>query len=130
MAEERTGSSGSSGSGKKSTAPRKKSTSSSSRTRRSSDAPRAAAPKRPSGPEVARTAAAQLAELIGKAPEGVIGLHRDDDGWTVELEVCEVRRVPDTTDVLSAYEVQTDTDGDLQGYRRVRRYVRGTPGDD
>ena len=58
------------------------------------------------------------------------GLERTDDGWTVQVEVVEVRRIPDTTDVLALYEVDVDSDGDLQGYRRLRRYARGCPGED
>jgi len=48
----------------------------------------------------------------------------------VLVEVVEVRRIPDTTDVLALYEVTVDDDGALEGYRRRRRYVRGTPGED
>lgn len=97
--------------------------------RKDSSAPRAAAPKRMSGPKIAQAALQQLVELVGKQPEGVTSLQRTDDGWTVHVEVLEVRRVPDTTDVLSSYEVDMDTDGDLLGYRRLRRYVRGVPGE-
>ena len=79
---------------------------------------------------MAARAAAQLLELTGKQSEGVTGLERTDDGWTVEVEVVEVRRIPNTTDVLALYEVTTDDHGDLQGYRRLRRYARGTPGEE
>ena len=44
--------------------------------------------------------------------------------------MVEVRRIPNTTDVLAMYEVEVDGKGSLQGYRRVRRYVRGVPGED
>ncbi len=97
---------------------------------RRGSAPRTSAPKRASGPQVAAGAARQLLELTGREAEGVTGLQRSDDGWTVQVEVVEVRRIPDTTDVLALYEVEVDTDGDLQSYRRLRRYVRGTPGED
>jgi hypothetical protein len=45
----------------------------------------------------------------------------------VQVEVLELRRVPNTTDVLAVYEVSVDRDGDLEGYTRLHRYVRGTP---
>ncbi|HSU75346.1 MAG TPA: gas vesicle protein GvpO [Terrabacter sp.] len=86
-------------------------------------------PKRMSGSRVAAEAVRQLLELTGKGAEGVIGLERTEDGWTVQIEVLELRRIPNTTDVLAAYEVTVDSDGELEGYRRLRRYVRGTPGD-
>jgi hypothetical protein len=79
--------------------------------------------------KVARMAAQQLAELTGREPECVIGIHRTDDGWQVDLEVVESRRIPDSTDILATYSVETDEDGDLMGYQRVRRYVRGKGGD-
>ena len=91
--------------------------------------PRAAAAKRATASQVATRAAQQLLELTGKGAEGVTGLERTDDGWKVHVEVVEVRRIPDTTDVLALYEVQVDEDGDLMGYRRLRRYARGVPGE-
>lgn len=93
-------------------------------------APRASAPKRVTATQVAARAAQQLLELTGREAEGVTGLERSDDGWKVRVEVVEVRRIPDTTDVLALYEVEVDEDGDLTGYRRLRRYARGVPGED
>jgi hypothetical protein len=93
-------------------------------------APRASAPKRATASQAASSAARQLLELTGREAEGVTGLERTDDGWTVKVEVVEVRRIPDTTDVLALYEVDVDSDGDMLGYHRVRRYTRGVPGED
>lgn len=73
---------------------------------------------------VAREAARQLSELTGKEPEGVTAISRTDDGWQVELDVLELHRVPETSDVLAVYVVETDDDGSLTSYRRTRRYVR------
>jgi len=98
-------------------------------TERRASAPRATAAKRATASQVAARAAQQLLELTGKGVEGVTGLERTDDGWKVHVEVVEVRRIPDTTDVLALYEVQVDEDGDLIGYRRLRRYARGVPGE-
>ena len=95
---------------------------------------RAAAPKAESRPranasQVALEAARQLLELTGKQAEGVTSLQRTEDGWQVQVEVVEVRRIPDTTDVLAIYELDVDERGGLQGYHRVRRYARGVPGE-
>ncbi len=78
---------------------------------------------------MALEAARQLLELTGKEAEGVTSLQRTDDGWQVQVEVVEVRRIPDTTDVLAIYELDVDEQGALEGYRRVRRYARGVPGE-
>jgi hypothetical protein len=107
--------------------PAKKSPAKKPDSRSSSDAPRASSRPRPGPVKVAASAAQQLLELTGREAEGITGLDRTDDGWTVQVEVVEVRRIPDTTDVLGLYEVETDESGELLGYRRVRRYARGNP---
>jgi hypothetical protein len=76
-------------------------------------------------PEVVRRAIEQVAVLTGRPIEGVNGLERNgDDGWVVTLEVVELRRVPDSTDVLGSYAVTVDERGELEGYTRTRRYYR------
>ncbi len=125
--------SGEKSTGKKSGSPTKKSTStksSSGGAARKASAPRAEAPPRPKALDLARSAGRQLGELTGQEVEGVTGLERTDDGWTVTAQVVEVRRIPNTTDVLGTYEVELDEDGDLVGYRRLRRFARGTPGEE
>jgi hypothetical protein len=70
-------------------------------------------------------------ELTNKDLEGVVGIRKDGDGgWTVELEALEMPRIPSTTDVLAVYEVTLDAAGELVGYERVARYVRGDAGED
>ena len=93
-------------------------------------APKAAPRRRPSGAKVAAEAVQQLVQLTGKEAEGVVGLERTEDGWSVQVEVLELRRVPSTTDVLATYEVTLDEQGELEGYQRRARYVRGAPGED
>jgi hypothetical protein len=120
----------SSAAAKKSSRQSSSSSDGSSSRRRSGDAPRAESAPSTSPLKLAGTAAQQLLELTGKAPEGIIGLEKNDDGWRVQVEVVEVRRIPNTTDVLALYEVDADAKGNLQGYRRIRRYARGVPGED
>jgi hypothetical protein len=75
--------------------------------------------------EAGRFGLRQIAELIGKQPEGVTGVEPTEDGWLVAIEVVENRRIPSTTDLLATYETEIGPDGDLVSYRRVRRYARG-----
>ncbi|MFD7160496.1 gas vesicle protein [Kribbella sp. NPDC059898] len=74
---------------------------------------------------VAVTAAKELAELIGRAPEGIVGVEKQEDGWCVRVEVVESHRIPETTDILAVYEVDVDDAGTVLSYRRTDRYVRG-----
>ncbi|MFE3635477.1 gas vesicle protein [Streptomyces sp. NPDC059168] len=81
--------------------------------------------RRPRPMEVLREARAQLAELTGLRPESVSSFEQTEDGWSLEVEVLELERVPDTMSLMASYLVELDTDGQLTGYRRVRRYERG-----
>ncbi|GAB1338763.1 hypothetical protein ACE1SV_53530 [Streptomyces sp. E-15] len=89
-----------------------------------SDTDRPAA-KRPRPMEVLREARAQLSELTGLTPESVSSFVQTEDGWALEVEVLELERVPDTMSLMASYQVELDLDGQLTGYRKVRRYERG-----
>ncbi|MET7548320.1 MULTISPECIES: gas vesicle protein GvpO [unclassified Streptomyces] len=72
-----------------------------------------------------RRAADQLAELLGREASSVSAVTATDDGWTAEVEVVEIERIPDTTSVMASYRVRMDSGGELTGYERTRRYSRG-----
>jgi Gas vesicle synthesis protein GvpO len=96
---------------------------------RSGDAPddsgeRRSRSDRPRPGELIRRAVEELVDLTGKSPEGVSAVERDGDQWIVTIDLLELSRVPETTDVLGSYEVFLSADGDLIGYRRTRRYTR------
>jgi Gas vesicle synthesis protein GvpO len=99
-------------------------------TRPRASAPRAESKPRASATEVATRAAQELAQLTGKQAEAITGLERGDDGWRITVEVLEVRRIPETTDVLARYEVETDDKGGLISYRRAGRHTRGSTQED
>lgn len=67
-----------------------------------------------------------LDDLGGMEVERVTGVQPDEDGkgWRVDLEVLEVRRVPDTADVLARYEVLMSRGGQFRGYRQIGRRRR------
>jgi hypothetical protein len=69
-----------------------------------------------------------LRDLHGVEAESVSSVRRGRSGWTVGLEVVEVRRVPDSTDVLATYEVELDREGGVLRFERVRRYHRAEAG--
>jgi hypothetical protein len=77
--------------------------------------------------DLARAAMAAVEELTGYGSESATGLEWDDDSdtWRVTVEVLELARIPNTTDVIGAYEVRLDSQGSLHGYKRLRRFVRG-----
>ena len=84
-----------------------------------------AANGRPSPMDLLREARDRLAELTGMTAESVSSFEQTENGWTLEIEVLELERVPDTMSLLASYLVHLDSHGELVGYRRIRRYERG-----
>ena len=77
------------------------------------------------GMEIVRMAKQQLSELTGLEPDTVSGLRHEDDGWHVTVEMIDLERIPNSTDVLDSYECVLDDDGELLHYERIKRYYRG-----
>ena len=87
--------------------------------------PRRSAHPQSDGMKAARVAAENVLALTGRCPERVISVAREDDCWHVGVEVLELRRIPDTTDILAVYEVTLGSNGDLVRCERGQRYHRG-----
>ncbi|GAA4933435.1 gas vesicle protein [Streptomyces coeruleoprunus] len=90
------------------------------RSREPDDAPQERVP----ATEALRRATEQLTELLGRAPESVSALKPTEEGWTAEVEVVELERIPETTSVMASYEVVLGPGGQLLGYERGKRYTR------
>lgn len=73
---------------------------------------------------IVQRAREQLRDFRGMDAETVSSIRRTQGGWRVGLDVVEVKRVPDSTDVLGTYEVDLDDDGNLITFERVARYHR------
>jgi hypothetical protein len=80
---------------------------------------------RMSAHDLTRVARQTVEELTGYSPEAVSGFQWDGEAWLVSVDVCELERIPNTTDVMATYIVQLDDRGGLLGYKRDRRYPRG-----
>jgi hypothetical protein len=78
------------------------------------------------GMQAARRAAQQVLHLTGHEPENVVSIAKDEDGWQVGVEVLELHRIPDTTDIMATYHVRLDASGDLVRCERGRRYHRAS----
>jgi Gas vesicle synthesis protein GvpO len=78
-----------------------------------------------SAKELTEAAVSTIADLTGFEPESAAGLQWDGESWLVTVDVLELARIPNTTDVLASYVVQLDDSGGLLGYKRARRFLRG-----
>ena len=75
---------------------------------------------------VVRGALEQFAGLTQLEPVGATGVRREQDGWSVLVDVVELERIPATTSVMATYRVDVDGSGELAGYERLRRFTRGS----
>jgi hypothetical protein len=73
---------------------------------------------------VARARAA-LSELLGRPVEAVLGIDREQGNWIATVQVVELARIPNTTDVLGEYDAVLDNKGEIVRFHRTRRYQRG-----
>ena len=78
--------------------------------------------------DLTRFARETIEDLTGRDVEAVTAMQWDGESWLLTVDVCELERIPNTTDVLASYVVQLDDGGGLLGYKRDRRYQRGRRG--
>jgi hypothetical protein len=77
-----------------------------------------------SAAELGKAAMTTVRELTGYTPEAVTALEWDGEFWQITVDVLELSRIPNTTDVIGEYVVRLDEGGTLRGYRRERRFMR------
>lgn len=78
---------------------------------------------------VLATAMRDFEMITGRRVESVSSVKRHDGGWSLCLEVVELRRVPDSTSILGTYETHVDREGGLIEYERTGRYYRNQASD-
>jgi hypothetical protein len=72
----------------------------------------------------AKKARDEISELTQTPVERVTGVQRRDSGWIVTVEALEMRRIPETMDVLGIYQVELSGSGQVRGWTRVARCYR------
>ena len=82
------------------------------------------------GTQIAELAKQQLTELTGLQPDTVSSMCQDEEGWHVNVDLIQLRRIPDASDVLATYATVLDAQGNLLRYQRTRRYLRSEVADE
>ena len=80
--------------------------------------------------EVALKAKEHLTTLTGLDALTVSSLEKVESGWSVTVEMLELRKIPDSHDVLGSYVCVVDDEGNLLSYKRSLRYRRSDVMDD
>ena len=74
--------------------------------------------------ELAERARQQLTEITGLKPVAVVGSYRDEEGWHVSVDMLEMARLPESTDVLGTYLVLLDEEGTMVQFEKKRTRLR------
>lgn len=61
----------------------------------------------------------QLGELTGLAVASTISVRKDGAGWRVQAEVVEKKSLFDGQDILAAYELAVDGEGNVVNFTRI-----------
>ncbi len=80
--------------------------------------------------ELGERAKAQLTTVTGLKPVLISAAFKDDRGWHVSMDMLEMKRIPDSTDVLGFYEVLLDDEGTMLKFQRKRSHLRSESVDD
>jgi hypothetical protein len=75
--------------------------------------------------EVIERAREEFISLGKKPADGITGLSKTEEGWSILLEALERKAIPDTMDVLGLYELCLDNDGHLISLFRKKLRKRG-----
>ena len=76
------------------------------------------------GLQIAQHVKEQLVELTHIKPDTISAISKDEQGWHIFVEMIEMKRIPEATDMLATYETLSDEEGNLINFRRTRRYLR------
>jgi hypothetical protein len=69
--------------------------------------------------EIVRMARSELNALTGLDVSSTIRAEKSGDEWLVSLEVVEKHSIPESMDILAAYETRMDGDGNMMEFHRI-----------
>jgi len=75
--------------------------------------------------EIVTKAREEFINLGKKSTDGVTGLSKTEEGWSILMETVERKAIPDTMDVLGLYDIRLDNEGNLLGMDRKKLRKRG-----
>ena len=76
------------------------------------------------GCQIAQIVKEQLVELTHIEFVTISAITKDEEGWHINVEMIELKRIPECTDMLATYETLADDQGNLIKFKRTRRYLR------
>lgn len=77
--------------------------------------------------KLAERAKEQLAEVTGFTPIGATGGFRDEEGWHISVEMLEMTRIPNSSDLIGTYDILLDQDSNMLRFNKKGARLRGEP---
>jgi len=69
--------------------------------------------------QIVKNARSELNALTGLDVSSTIEVAREEQEWRVVLEVVEKHSIPESMDILAAYETRLDGEGNMLDFRRI-----------
>ena len=76
---------------------------------------------------LAERAKQQLAQVTGFKPVAAVGAYKDEEGWHVSVDLLEMTRIPESTDLLGTYVITLDDEGNMVKFEKKGARLRGEP---
>jgi hypothetical protein len=74
---------------------------------------------------LAERAKQQLAEVTGFSPVAAVGGFKDEEGWHITVDMLEMSRLPESTDIIGTYAVILDAEGNMVKFEKKQSRLRG-----
>ena len=74
--------------------------------------------------DITEAAKEQLSQITGFKPVAVVASFRDDTGWHITVDMLEMTRIPESSDLLGVYEATLDEDANLLSFERKMTHNR------
>ena len=74
--------------------------------------------------DITERAKEQVAQVTGFTPVAVVASFRDETGWHVTVDMLEMTRIPESSDLLGVYECTLDGEGNLVSFERKMTHNR------
>ncbi|MEW6674763.1 MAG: gas vesicle protein GvpO [Nitrospirota bacterium] len=70
--------------------------------------------------QIIEKAREELSKVTGLELSTTLGAAKEEKGWKVTMEMIEKHSIPDQMDILAAYEVILDDDGNVIEFNRTK----------
>lgn len=75
--------------------------------------------------ELQKMVVPSITELMGKAPDSISSIEKNNEGWAVVCNILEKKAVPETYDLLKVFEIIFDKESKIVRFKQLKKIRRG-----